>query len=69
MIEAAFTGFTALPAPEQSWQVLGVAHDATREQIEAAHRRLAMEHHPDRGGDGDRMARINAARDAMLGAM
>lgn len=63
MVEQAFTGFTALPAPEQWWQVLGLTADATREQVEQAHRRLAMEHHPDRGGDNATMARINAARD------
>lgn len=66
MVEQAFTGFIALPAPEQPWQVLGIDSHASREEIEAAHRRLAMEHHPDRGGDADRMARINAARDSLL---
>lgn len=69
MVEQAFTGFIALPAPEAWWQVLGLkGPDATREQIEHAHRRLAMEHHPDRGGDADRMARINRARDQGLEA-
>lgn len=66
MIQQAFTGFIALPAPEQPWQVLGVPHDATPDQIEDAHRRLAMKHHPDRGGSDDDMARINAARDALM---
>lgn len=64
MVEQAFTGFTALPAPEQPWQVLGLdTSHPTREQIDEAHRRLALEHHPDRGGDTEKMARINAARD------
>lgn len=64
ILDRAFTGFTALPAPEQWFQVLGVPASATREQITAAHRRLAMEHHPDRpGGNADTMARINQARD------
>ncbi len=66
MVEQAFTGFVALPAPEQSWQVLGVSSHATREEIEDAHSRLAMKHHPDRGGDTNTMARINAARDDLL---
>jgi DnaJ domain len=66
MVEQAFTGFVALPAPEQPWQVLGVSSHATREEIETAHGRLAMKHHPDRGGDTHTMARINAARDALL---
>jgi len=64
MIEQAFTGFAALPAPESWWQVLGLSGpNVPREEIEQVHRRLAMQHHPDRGGDADKMARINRARD------
>jgi hypothetical protein len=67
MVEQAFTGFTALPAPEQPWQVLGLETSRpTLEQIEDAYRRLAAQHHPDRGGDTYQMARINAARDELL---
>lgn len=66
MVEQAFTGFTALPAPEQPWQVLGLdTSRPTREQIDEAHRRLAAQHHPDRGGDTHQMARINTARDEL----
>jgi hypothetical protein len=68
MVEQAFTGFTALPAPEQPWQVLGVSSQASTEEIERAYRRLAADHHPDRGGDSHTMARINAARDQLLGS-
>lgn len=67
MVQQAFTGFTALPSPEQPWQTLGLdTSRPTREQVEEAHRRLAMKHHPDRGGSNEQMARINAARDALL---
>ncbi|MDE2105828.1 MAG: J domain-containing protein [Patescibacteria group bacterium] len=66
MVEQAFTGFTALPAPEQWFQTLGVPADATADEINAAWRRLASEHHPDRGGDSATMARINQARDQAL---
>lgn len=66
ILDRAFTGFVALPSPEQPWQVLGVQMSATRAEIEQAYRRLAMQHHPDRGGDAGAMARINAAREAML---
>ena len=66
ILDRAFTGFAALAAPEQPFQVLGVKHDASREEIERAYRRLASEHHPDRGGDSQQMSRINAARDQLL---
>jgi DnaJ-domain-containing protein 1 len=67
ILDRAFTGFTALPSPEQWFQVLKVPATATREQINDAYRRLAMEHHPDRGGSADQMARINQARDDGFG--
>jgi hypothetical protein len=66
ILDRAFTGFTALPAPEQPFEVLGVGAHASREEIERAYRLLASKHHPDKGGDPDMMARINAAREAML---
>lgn len=47
--------------------VLGVAPDADAAAIRAAHRRLAADAHPDRGGDAERAARVNAARDYLLG--
>ncbi|KQX18376.1 MULTISPECIES: DnaJ domain-containing protein [unclassified Sphingomonas] len=64
MLDRAFTGFEALPAPEQWWQVLGLTADADLEAIELAYRRLAPSFHPDRGGSDAAMARLNAARDA-----
>ena len=66
ILDRAFTGFTALPSPEQPFQILGVSADASMEEIKDAHRRLAMKHHPDRGGSNEEMARINAAYEAMV---
>ena len=67
ILDRAFTGFRALPAPEQWWQVLGLSTDhPTEEQIQAAWRELAKNHHPAVGGDEARMARSNAARDRGL---
>ena len=69
ILDRAFMGFAALPAPESWWQVLGLKGPSpTRQEIEQAHRRLIMEHHPDRGGDGEKAARINRARDQGLAA-
>jgi hypothetical protein len=64
MLAAAFTGFTALPAPaavREWWQVLGVPPNASREDITAAYRRLRSEHHPDKGGSADRFDEVEQA--------
>ncbi len=76
MVERAFTGFTALPAPmamgPTCWQVLGLEapdhYEAIIEvQIERVFRELAKQLHPDLdGGDTVKMAQLNAARDEAL---
>jgi hypothetical protein len=70
ILERAFTGFTALPAPSEArqwWEVLGVPRDAKREDVKAAYRRLASAAHPDTpGGSHERMAALNAAQEAAL---
>ncbi len=55
MVSAAFRGFAALPEPagEGWWSVLGVRPDATRDEVEAAYRRLAKAAHPDAGGSAE----------------
>jgi hypothetical protein len=66
MVEAAFSGFQALAAPPTApwWAILGVQPHYPTETIAATFTALARVHHPDRGGDGTRMAEINAAYEA-----
>ncbi len=68
MMERAFEGFAALPAPGTTswWQIMQIGSDATIEQIEAAFRRLARERHPDAGGSHDMMSELNRARDQAM---
>ena len=47
-------------------EILGVGDDADAAAIRAAHRRLAAQVHPDRGGSVDLARRVNAARDLLL---
>jgi hypothetical protein len=71
MLEQAFAGFAALPAAgdvKPWWITLGVAEYATSEVIRAAYRELTLIHHPDRGGDVNRMVEINEAM-RLSGAM
>ena len=46
--------------------LLGLAPDADREAIIAAHRRLITRNHPDSGGTEALAAQLNAARDLLL---
>ncbi|MET7242468.1 DEAD/DEAH box helicase family protein [Methylobacterium sp. EM32] len=43
------------------WRVLGVGRDAGEDEVRAAFRRLAREHHPDHGGSHAAMTNINRA--------
>lgn len=66
MLERALESFEALPAPLDPWQVLGIVREASRDDIDAAFRRLALKHHPDHGGSTAKMAELNRARDLAL---
>lgn len=77
MLEAAFTGFTALPpppaaappapgAPPRHWRDVFGTGVRTRSDLQDVFRRLAGAYHPDRGGDPAKMSELNAARDQAL---
>ncbi|GAA5117066.1 J domain-containing protein [Luteolibacter yonseiensis] len=63
MLDRAFTGFAALPAPERKpwWVVLGCEKDSTYAHIRDCYKMAAKRCHPDNGGSHERMAEINAA--------
>jgi hypothetical protein len=68
LMERAFAGFEALPAPDPWWKVLGLSGSTRSErEIKDAYRKASNAAHPDRpGGSHDRMAAVNAARDEGL---
>lgn len=53
--------------PEEAYQVLGLQPGASEAEIRAAHHRLMRTAHPDSGGSDWLAARINQARDVLLG--
>lgn len=78
MLEAAFTGFTALPPPSASspapqaarnWRDVFGTGVHTRAELNEVYRRLASAFHPDKGGDQHKMAELNRARAEALDAL
>ena len=41
------------------YDILGVAETATQDEIKKSYRKLAMEHHPDKGGDAEMFKKIS----------
>ena len=52
---------------QEALSVLGLAEGASADEIRAVHRRLIQRVHPDVGGSADLAARINRAKDVLLG--
>lgn len=43
------------------YEILGVSKSATADEIKRAYRKLALKHHPDRGGDHDEFTKLSEA--------
>jgi DnaJ family protein C protein 19 len=52
---------------EEALEVLGLPESADADEVRAAHRRLIQQIHPDKGGTNYLAAKINAAKDTLLG--
>lgn len=63
ILDRAFTGFLALPAPSDNncWSVLGIDQTKDSEAVTKAYRALAIKAHPDNGGTHESMTALNIA--------
>jgi molecular chaperone DnaJ len=50
---------------EDFYQILGVNQNASQDEIKKAYRKLAVEHHPDKGGDENKFKKISEAYDTI----
>ena len=48
-------------------QILGLRESAAEEKVKDAHRRIMIANHPDSGGSSYLAAKVNEAKDLMLG--
>ncbi len=65
--ERAQTGSSGDMDRREALAILGLPEDASTEDIVAAHRKLIQKLHPDRGGNDYLAAKINQAKDFLLG--
>jgi DnaJ-domain-containing protein 1 len=65
MLGAFWSGFHARQRRLAALDLLGLEDPVDDKEILTTYRRLAMKHHPDRGGDGDRFKEIKSAMEML----
>mmetsp|Transcript_21487 Transcript_21487/g.36644 ORF Transcript_21487/g.36644 Transcript_21487/m.36644 type:complete len:110 (-) Transcript_21487:855-1184(-) len=60
-------GFESTMTRMEATRILGLRDSANEEKIKEAHRRIMIANHPDSGGSSYIAAKVNAAKDMLLG--
>lgn len=60
-------GFLPDMTRTEAARILGVRESAAEERVKDAHRRLMVANHPDSGGSSHIAAKVNEAKDMLLG--
>ena len=58
---------SSMMSRSEALKVLGLPEGASEEDIRAAHRKLIISNHPDKGGSDYLASKINEAKDVLLG--
>lgn len=51
---------------DDPYEILGVSRDSSEDVIKKAYKKLAMKHHPDKGGDPEQFKKIQSAYDRIV---
>ena len=66
LLNAFWIKFNAQTERRQALEILELTEAVDIQTIKDQYRRLAMQHHPDRGGDKQTLQKINAAKDFLI---
>ncbi len=47
------------------YEILGIQHNATKNEVKQAYKKVAWKAHPDHGGSNEEMMKVNAAMEAI----